>query len=127
LAAKTLGAQGFQVGSLLLGSSESALNEFEKERLSIVTENEIVLTRSFSGRYARGIKNAFIEAVEDTEYILPYPYQNKLTGELRKVAKAKENPNFVSIWVGQSINEFSRLSTFDILKKLIEETEATLS
>jgi nitronate monooxygenase len=124
LAAKTLGAKGFQIGSLLLGSAESALEEFEKQKLRNVDESEILLTKSFSGRYARGIRNAFMEAVENTEYILPYPYQNKLTGELRRVAKAKENLDFVSIWLGQSINGYSERSTEEILRALIEETES---
>ena len=90
LAAQALGAQGFQVGSLLLGSAESALKEFEKQKLRNVKESDIVLTKSFTGRYARGIKNPFIEALENTEYILPYPYQNKLTGELRRSLKQME-------------------------------------
>jgi nitronate monooxygenase len=123
LASKTLGAQGFQIGSLLLGSAESALKEFEKEKLRKIDESEIVLTKSFSGRYARGIKNAFIEAVEDTEYILPYPYQNKLTNELRKASKLKRNLDFVSIWVGQSLHRFSSLSSAEIIKELIMKTE----
>ncbi|PTT15592.1 nitronate monooxygenase, partial [Flavobacterium sp. HMWF030] len=73
LAAKTLGAKGFQVGSLLLGSTESALKPFEKNRLKLVKEDEIMLTKSFSGRYARGIKNKFIETIENSDYVLPYP------------------------------------------------------
>jgi nitronate monooxygenase len=120
LAAQTLGAQLFQVGSLLIGSAESALHEFEKDRLRGINESDIVLTKSFSGRYARGIRNTFIKAVEHTEYILPYPYQNKLTTELRKTAKANKNSDFVSIWAGQSINKYSRRSTTEILKELIE-------
>lgn len=99
LASKILGASGFQIGSLLLGSAESALKDFEKERLRKIDEADIVLTKSFSGRYARGIKNTFINATEQTEYILPYPYQNKLTNELRKVAKAARNTDFVGIAV----------------------------
>ncbi|MDQ1858613.1 nitronate monooxygenase family protein [Chryseobacterium sp. WLY505] len=122
-AVKDLGAQGFQVGNLLLASKESALLPFEKERLKKVTEDEIVLTKSFSGRYARGVRNQFIETVENSEYILPYPYQNKLTNALRKAAKSLQNPEFVGIWVGQSIHRYSELSTEDILKKLIEACE----
>lgn len=122
-AVKDLGAQGFQVGNLLLASQESALLPFEKERLKKVKEDEIVLTKSFSGRYARGIKNQFIEKVENSEYILPYPYQNKLTNALRKAAKSLRNPEFVSIWLGQSIHQYSELSTEEILKKLIKECE----
>ena len=123
LAAKTLGAKGFQIGSLLLGSMESALKEFEKQKLRSVDESEIILTKSFSGRYARGIRNAFIAVVENTDFILPYPYQNKLTSELRKAAKAMSNLDFVSIWLGQSINKYSGRPTDEILKELIEDTE----
>ncbi len=122
-AAKELGAQGFQVGSMLLASQESALQPFEKERLKNVTEKDIVLTKSFSGRYARGIKNKFIESIEESGYIMPYPYQNKLTNELRRVSKTLNNADFVSIWAGQSVHEYGRLSTEDILKKLILEAE----
>jgi nitronate monooxygenase len=123
LASKTLGASGFQIGSLLLGSTESALKDFEKDRLRKVDEADIILTKSFSGRFARGIRNTFINATEQTELILPYPYQNKLTNELRRVSRLKKNVEFVNIWVGQSINEFSGQSTAEIIKNLIEQTE----
>ncbi|MDP9960672.1 NAD(P)H-dependent flavin oxidoreductase [Chryseobacterium lathyri] len=122
-AAKELGAQGFQVGSILLASYESALQPFEKERLKNVSEKDIVLTRSFSGRYARGIKNKYIETLENSAYILPYPYQNKLTNELRRVSKTLKNTDFVGIWAGQSIHDYSELSTEDILEKLIHQAE----
>ncbi len=122
-ASKELGAQGFQVGSILLASQESALQPFEKERLKNVNEKEILLTKSFSGRYARGIENTFIRTLDNSEYILPYPYQNKLTNELRKVAKAMNNLDFVNIWVGQSIHNYSELLTEEILKKLIQDCE----
>lgn len=123
LAAKTLGAQGFQIGSLLLNSSESALLDFEKEELRNLLEKDIILTKSFSGRFARGIQNTFIRKVEHSGYILPYPYQNKLTGELRKAARTQSNSNFVNIWTGQSITPLSEASTSEILQKLIKETE----
>jgi nitronate monooxygenase len=122
-AAKDLGAQGFQIGSILLASQESALQPFEKERLKSVNEKDIILTKSFSGRYARGIRNKFMETLDSSDYILPYPYQNKLTGELRKVAKTMSNADFVNIWVGQSIHKYSEASTTDILKDLIYEVE----
>lgn len=122
-AARELGAQGFQVGSVLLASEESSLQPFEKERLKNVTEKDIILTRSFSGRYARGIKNKFIETLENLDYIMPYPYQNKLTNELRRVSKTLHNSDFVGIWAGQSIHDYSGLSTEEILKNLTEAAE----
>jgi len=124
-AAKELGAQGFQVGSMLLASQESGLQSFEKERLRNVTEKDIMLTRSFSGRFARGVRNKFIETLEQSDYILPYPYQNKLTNELRRVSKTMDNTDFVGIWTGQSIHHYSEASTEEILTNLINEAEKT--
>lgn len=123
MAVQLLGANGFQIGSLFLGSAESALQDFEKQRLRNLKENEIVLTKSFSGRYARGIRNAFMKEVENTEFVLPYPYQNKLTAELRKASKLAKNPDFVSIWAGQSITDYPEISTGILIKNLIQETE----
>jgi len=118
-AAQKLGAQGFQIGSLLIAAKESQLQDFEKERLKTAREQDIVLTKSFSGRYARGLKNIFTEAVEKAAQIVPYPYQNKLTGALRKAAKANKNADFVNIWAGQSLHPFSEAPTSVILKELI--------
>ncbi len=123
LAAGLLGAQGFQVGSLLLASAESALQEFEKDRLRNASEKDIVLTKSFSGRYARGLKNVFTDALDNSTYILPYPYQNKITGPLRAAARLRQDPELVSIWTGQSESSYSRASTGNIITDLIESTE----
>lgn len=124
LAAKTLGAQGFQVGTALLCSAESALKDFEKERLYNLKEHDIILTKSFSGRYARGINNQFIKDTEHSDFILPYPYQNKITQPLRNFAKQKENLDLINIWVGQAYSNLSEKSTSEILNNLISETES---
>ncbi len=118
-AANVLGAQGIQVGSLLLGALESDLKTFEKEHLSAAGEADIVLTKSFSGRYARGLQNLFTLVFDQQELTLPYPYQNKLTGPLRQAAKANSNTDFVSIWAGQSLTPYRDASTTDILNELI--------
>lgn len=123
-ATNIMGAQGFQIGSMLLCSTESALLDFERKALKDAEEDQIVLTKSFSGRYAKGISNAFIKALDSTPYILPYPYQNKLTGELRKQAKKLGNIDFVSVWAGNSLSSFSDASTTEILSGLVTETTA---
>ncbi|MBD8082477.1 NAD(P)H-dependent flavin oxidoreductase [Chryseobacterium caseinilyticum] len=122
-AAKDLGAMGFQIGSMLLASTESALQDFEKKRLQKVRENEIIVTKSFSGRFARGIKNQFTETLDQSPFILPYPYMNKLTGALRTAAREVENAEFVNLWLGQSIQKYSEDSTEDILKNFIKNCE----
>lgn len=125
-AAKLLGAQGFQIGSMLLCAAESALLDFEKRALIDAKEDQIVLTNSFSGCYARGLCNAFIKALDNSGYVLPYPYQNKLTAELRKQAKKHENVDFVSIWTGSSLSSFPQSGTSEILLGLIKEAGQTI-
>lgn len=123
-AAKNLGASGFQMGSMFLASKESALQDFEKQRLLSVHENEIILTKSFSGRFAQGIQNTFTKTLDESSYILPYPYMNKLTGALRTAARKAENAEFVNLWLGQSVQKYSEDSTENILINFIKECES---
>ena len=118
-ALEAIGAEGFQVGTLLLCSEESALHECQKRRITTLEESEIVLTNSFSGRYARGILNKFVTMFDNSDYILPYPYQNKLTKAFRDAAKRNNQTEWLSIWVGQSFQNLSFAPTEAILRKLI--------
>lgn len=120
LAAKTLGAEGFQIGSALLCSEESELKPFEKARLQKVQQTEIVLINSFTGKYARGISNTFVRHFENSAALLPYPYQNILTRSFRNIARENQNADLVNIWVGQSVHEYSFSSTKNILEELIK-------
>ncbi|OJV54065.1 MAG: tungsten formylmethanofuran dehydrogenase [Bacteroidetes bacterium 43-16] len=122
-AASSLGAQALQVGSLLLGAQESNLQAFEKAHLSKAREADIILTKSFSGRYARGLRNLFTEALAQSGLTLPYPYQNKLTAALRQAAKENEQTDFVSIWAGQSLAAYREGTTTAILNALINDIE----
>lgn len=115
-----LGADGFLVGTLLVCSEESALTPAEKERVRNAREEDIVLTKSFSGRYARGLKNEFIKRLEHSDYILPYPYQNKLTGPFRKAARQAGNTEWLNLWMGQAYKNVSMESTERILGRLTE-------
>ncbi|MNY27161.1 Nitronate monooxygenase [compost metagenome] len=124
LAAKMIGASGFQVGTLLLNAHESALQPFEKAGLKDRGEADIILTRSFSGRYARGLRNTFIDALEHSGHILPYPYQNRLTQALRKAARDAGHAGFVNLWAGQSLSGLPERSTKEILTDLVMDTAA---
>ena len=84
---------------------------------------DTVLTSAFSGKKARGIENEFVRKVEAGAKILPFPYQNKLTGPLRKVAKAQENVDFLNLWRGEKEFQFSTASTGEILANLIDECQ----
>lgn len=116
-AAKCLGASSVQLGSAFLMTSESSTHELHKEALLQSVETDTVLTKAFSGKSARGIKNEFIHLYENNHDILAYPYQNSLTKNLRKLAAQNNDSEYMSLWAGQSV----RLSKQQSVKELMDE------
>ena len=101
-AAFALGAQGVQVGTAFLRTSESAAAPSYKERLRGAHPHDTVLTRAMSGRFARGIPNRAIEEIEASGEIGPFPAQNWITGRFRAEAARVNNADLLSLWAGQS-------------------------
>lgn len=116
LAARLLGAQGVQMGTAFLVTKESGAHQEHKHAITQSTEDTTVLTRSFSGKYARGLHNHFIETMKVHEEQLPdYPIQNTLTSSIRKEAGKQNNKEWMSLWCGQS----PRLSRQQTVKELM--------
>lgn len=79
-----LGAQAAQLGRAFLSCPECPIPVAWKAELLAACDNSTRLTRSFSGRYARGIVNEFMEEMRPHESAVPcYPIQNALTAPLR--------------------------------------------
>ena len=112
-----LGAKGVQMGTAFLTCVESGAHPVYKESILNANESDTVLTRSFSGKWARGIKNEFISEMNDFEPSLPeYPIQNTLTQDIRKTSSSQNNPAFMSLWSGQS----PRLAKYQTVESLIK-------
>lgn len=119
VAALMLGAVGVQMGTVFLTCSESAIHEKYKQILLATKQDNTILTRAFSGKFARGIKNKFIEKMLPHEaHILDYPIQNALTRQMRSVA-AKENlTDYMSMWAGQAAYLCKEISADQLIKEL---------
>jgi nitronate monooxygenase len=103
--ALALGARAVQMGTAFLVTDEAALHPAYKARL-LSGEGQTRLTRSFSGRYARGIENRFMRQMEGVEaQVPPYPIQNALTGSIRAAAAKSGDTEWMSMWAG---TEFAR-------------------
>ena len=119
-----LGAKGVQMGTAFLTCVESGAHQVYKEAILHANENETVLTRSFSGKWARGIKNKFIVEMIDYEPSLPeYPVQNTLTQDIRKTSASQNNPEFMSLWSGQSPRLAKNQTVESLMKNLIAEAK----
>lgn len=110
-----MGAEAVQIGTVLLPTEESGAHPLYKEAVLNAQPHNTVITTAFSGKAARGIRNEFME-VMGNKTIAPYPYQNDLTKEIRKVAAQKGKPDYMSLWAGEQ----AHLSKKGTIQEIIE-------
>ncbi|CAI0726097.1 Nitronate monooxygenase [Serratia entomophila] len=125
-AAMLLGAQAAQLGTAFLCSPESGIAEAWRTALRTAGDDSTRLTRTFSGRPARGIVNGFMERMRPFEQqILPYPVQNALTGDIRQAAAKAGRAEFMSLWAGQGVALGRPMPAAQLVALLAEELAAT--
>ncbi len=114
------GAAAVQIGTAFLATEESGAHPLYKQAVIDATENNTVLTKAFSGKSARGIRNEFIEMMEGVS-IAPYPYQNDLTKKIRSEAAAQGRSEFMSLWAGESVEETVVGTVKEIVERFIDK------
>ncbi len=118
-AALSLGASGVQMGTAFLSCAEAGTHPVYKNKLINATNDETILTKAFSGKYARAIHNQFIDELSQlTVEFLDYPVQNTLTKKIRKSAAVQNNPEFMSLFAGQSTFLSTELAAADLVDKI---------
>ncbi|GAA4466761.1 nitronate monooxygenase family protein [Nemorincola caseinilytica] len=122
--AMAMGAAGVQIGTLFIASTESAAIPSYKAAVCRASDTDSKLTRAFSGRWARGLRNAFMEEVEAANIpIPPYPIQNSLTGKIRTIAQQLDNKEMTNLWTGQCTAKVTERPSAVIFKDLVREIE----
>jgi nitronate monooxygenase len=126
-ASLALGATAVQMGTAFLATRQSAISTEWKQSLRAAKPNETCLTRAFSGRYARGLRNEFVADFEANQSNLPaYPVQNALTAGLRKQAAVVGNAQLLSLWAGQAVSQLQRrdvdIDASSLVSDLVVET-----
>ncbi|MEX5297297.1 nitronate monooxygenase [Kocuria sp. CPCC 205292] len=98
-AVRAAGADAVQVGTLLLRTPEAGTSAAYREALGSGRYTETAVTRAFSGRLARGVRNGFVERFTN---IAPaaYPQVNQLTKPIRAAAAAAGDPEAIALWAG---------------------------
>ncbi|WP_342514126.1 nitronate monooxygenase [Sporosarcina sp. FSL K6-1522] len=113
------GAQAVQIGTALLATDESGAHPKYKQAIFEAEEGCTTLTKAFSGKTARGIRNQFIMDMRDA-VLAPYPYQNDLTKGIRKAAAAQGKSEFMSLWAGESVHLTQDGSVKAIIERFVE-------
>jgi nitronate monooxygenase len=124
VAALALGAAGVQMGTAFLGCTESGTHPLHLEALFARRETDTTrLTRSYSGRPARGFANRFMVEVEKAGAILPYPYQNALTSDIRRAAAHEGRSDLMAMWAGQGAPLAVATSARQLVADLVAQAE----
>ena len=122
-----LGAQAAQIGTAFIASPESGAPEQHKKSLFNLSANGTAITRAFSGRAARAIRNRFVEDAEKAGGpILPFPAQNKLTVPLRAESNKLGIPDYVALWAGQGYPLATAEPAGELIRRLMNEAEEAL-
>jgi nitronate monooxygenase len=111
------GAQAAMVGTALLRTSESGASAVHKAAVANHSGAETVLTRSFTGRPARGIRNRFIDE-HDASAPSGYPAIHYLTSPIRKAAAAAGDPDAVHLWAGTEYQRATTGAAAEVLRAL---------
>ncbi|KKC04990.1 nitronate monooxygenase [Mycobacterium nebraskense] len=113
------GAVAAQVGTALLLSDEAGTSTAHRTALKNPVFGTTVVTRAFSGRYARGLENNFTRLLDNVAP-LGYPEVNQMTTPIREAAAAMEDPNGIPLWAGTSFKEAQAGPAADIIAGLVE-------
>lgn len=118
--ARDAGATAAQVGTALLLCDEAGTSEVHRRALRDGHFADTVVTRAFSGRYARGLANAFTDRYSA---VAPpgYPQVNQMTGPIRSAAAAAGDPQAVALWAGTAWRGTGEGRAADIVAALTRE------
>jgi nitronate monooxygenase len=124
-AALALGAQGVSLGTRFLVAKESGAFPAYKRRMLQATETDTLVTKVFTGRPARSIKNRFITEFEKAGIRpLAWPLQGIAADDIYRQAELKNNADYFPILAGQGLRLLGEKeqAAAEIVEELVRET-----
>jgi nitronate monooxygenase len=119
-AALSAGANAASLGTAFLRCPEAATSDVHRAALTGSAPTD--LTRAFTGRMARGIRNRLLDELSD---IAPsaYPEIHYLTGPLRQAGRDSGDPGVVNLWAGQAYQLAEDAPAAAVVAKLVQQLE----
>jgi nitronate monooxygenase len=111
------GAAAVQLGTAFLLADEAGSSPVHRAALQDRQFTETAVTRAFSGRYARGLRNRFIDEHE-AQAPFGYPEIHWLTSPLRQASVRAGDPEAVNIWAGTGFRQARTGSVADVMAEL---------
>ncbi|MTE11440.1 nitronate monooxygenase [Nocardia aurantiaca] len=116
------GAAAAQLGTVFLRCPEAGTAPLVREAITAATPT--MLTRAFTGRRARGLRNRFM--VEHPDAPVAYPEIHYATGPLRATARAAGNADAVNLWAGQTHSLAPELPAGELVRALSTDAKKAL-
>jgi len=124
-AALTLGADAVQIGTAFLACEESNATPEHRAKLFSADAKYTVLTRMFTGRLARSIKNKLSGEIKTHEYdFAPYPIQRMFFNTLRTAAINQGRTDLANFWSGQIAPILKYKKAGELFHSLVSQTES---
>jgi nitronate monooxygenase len=111
------GAAAVQLGTAFLLADEAGTDPVHRGALCNPRFTETVVTRVFTGRYARALRNRFIE-FHDDESIFGFPQVAVMTAPLQAAALKVGDPHGAALWAGTAFRHAKRGPAADIVREL---------
>jgi nitronate monooxygenase len=119
-AAFALGASGVQMGTAFLGCPEATVPPLYRARLRTAADDGTELTRVFTGRPARALRNRFVTEMGDAEP-LDFPLQASLVSPLWRLPNEEARASLMPVWAGQAAPLARELPAGELIEQLVTE------
>jgi nitronate monooxygenase len=127
-AAIMLGASAAQLGTAFLACPEASMHPVHRQALKNTSGEQTIVTRIFSGRPARAIRNRLTDTMEANEHLAaPYPTQRALVAPLTQESAKRNDPSFMQLWAGEAAALVKEEPAAEKIARLWRETEALLN
>jgi nitronate monooxygenase len=114
---RAAGAVAAQLGTAFLLADEAGSSPVHRAALQNDAFSETAVTKAFSGRYARGLRNRFIDE-HDAQAPFAYPEVHYLTSPLRAASVRAGDPHAVNVWAGTGFRNATAASVAEIMRML---------
>ncbi|WP_319458011.1 MULTISPECIES: nitronate monooxygenase [unclassified Mycobacterium] len=112
------GAVAAQLGTAFLLADEAGSSPVHRAALTDAQFTETAVTKAFSGRYARGLRNRFIDEHEE-QAPFGYPEVHYLTSPMRAASVRAGDPHATNVWAGTGFRQAKAAPVADIIAGLV--------
>ena len=127
---KEVGAAGVLLGTRFMVARESGTFQTYQQRMFAAKETDTVITRSFSGRPARSIRNRFIEEYhKSNSKPLAWPLQSLAADDIYKAAQTSGKVEYYPLLAGQGLRLLlkSDQSAAEIIREIVQDANKIIS